>query len=91
MLNLNSTLSNFLANFISNNKLPLANEAEIENGVAYKKNKKKVKSWRAQTCNFIKKSFPIQVLFKKICTQPVFTFSKLTIKTLEQGVKYVQS
>ena len=24
-------------------------------------------------------------------TQPVFTCSKLTIKTLEQGVKYVQS
>ena len=41
MLNLNSTLSNFLATFISNNKLPLANEAEIENGVAYKKKQKK--------------------------------------------------
>ena len=53
MLNLNSTLSNFLATFIWNNKLPLANEAEIENEVAYKKNKKKVKSWRAQTCNFV--------------------------------------
>ena len=24
-------------------------------------------------------------------TQPAFTFSKLTIETLEQGVKYVQS
>ena len=41
MLNLNSTLSNFLATFIWNNKLPLANEAEIENGVAYKKNTQK--------------------------------------------------
>ena len=26
-----------------------------------------------------------------IITQPAFTFSKLTIETLEQGVKYVQS
>ena len=25
------------------------------------------------------------------CTQPAFTCSKLTIETLEQGVKYVQS
>ena len=24
-------------------------------------------------------------------TQPAFTYSKLTIETLEQGVKYVQS
>ena len=26
-----------------------------------------------------------------ITTYPVFTFSKLTIETLEQGLKYVQS
>ena len=25
------------------------------------------------------------------CSQPAFTCSKLTIETLEQGVKYVQS
>ena len=28
---------------------------------------------------------------KKLQTQPAFTCSKLTIETLEQGVKYVQS
>ena len=27
----------------------------------------------------------------KTITQPEFTYSKLTIETLEQGVKYVQS
>ena len=27
----------------------------------------------------------------KVTTQPVFTCSKLTVETLEQGVKYVQS
>ena len=32
--------------------------------------------WRRQNC---------------LCTQPAFTCSKLTIETLEQGVKYVQS
>ena len=26
-----------------------------------------------------------------VCTQPAITCSKLTIETLEQGVKYVQS
>ena len=30
-------------------------------------------------------------LFQKERTKPVFTFSKLTIETLQQGVKYVQS
>ena len=30
-------------------------------------------------------------LAKKMLTQPVFTCSKLTKETLEQGVKYVQS
>ena len=29
--------------------------------------------------------------FKFIATQPAITCSKLTIETLEQGVKYVQS
>ena len=29
--------------------------------------------------------------FQKSFTQPAFTCSKLTIETLEQGVKYVQS
>ena len=33
---------------------------------------------------------PIRVIHK-VHTQPVFTCSKLTIETLEQGVKYVQS
>ena len=28
---------------------------------------------------------------KEVFTQPVFTYSKLTIDTLEQGGKYVQS
>ena len=28
---------------------------------------------------------------KGVCSQPAFTCSKLTIETLEQGVKYVQS
>ena len=28
---------------------------------------------------------------KKVSAQPAFTCSKLTIETLEQGVKYVQS
>ena len=28
---------------------------------------------------------------QKLTTQPAFTCSKLTIETLEQGVKYVQS
>ena len=32
-----------------------------------------------------------QIYFDKITTQPAFTCSKLTIETLEQGVKYVQS
>ena len=27
----------------------------------------------------------------KVLTQPAFTFSKLTMERLEQGVKYVQS
>ena len=29
--------------------------------------------------------------FSRTATQPAFTCSKLTIETLEQGVKYVQS
>ena len=29
--------------------------------------------------------------FKRLISQPAFTCSKLTIETLEQGVKYVQS
>ena len=31
------------------------------------------------------------ISFKVVSTQPAFTCSKLTIETLEQGVKYVQS
>ena len=31
------------------------------------------------------------VYMKNQCSQPVFTYSKLTIDTLEQGVKYVRS
>ena len=34
-------------------------------------------------------STPLNVI--QILTQPVFTCSKVTIKTLEQGVKYIQS
>ena len=30
-------------------------------------------------------------IFCRVITQPAFTRSKLTIETLEQGVKYVQS
>ena len=30
-------------------------------------------------------------IFRRVITQPAFTHSKLTIETLEQGVKYVQS
>ena len=66
MLNLNSTLSNFLATFISNNKLPLANEAEIENGVAYKKNKKK--KWKVgglRPATLLKKAFQYRCFSKK--------------------------
>ena len=33
----------------------------------------------------------IPKVFNTVKTQPVFTCSKLTIETLEQGVKYVQS
>ena len=33
----------------------------------------------------------MQRLWKKDSTQPAFTYSNLTIETLEQGVKYVQS
>ena len=33
-------------------------------------------------------TIPLQ---KKTISQPAFTCSKLTIETLEQGVKYVQS
>ena len=33
----------------------------------------------------------IVAVFYSIATQSVFTCSKLTIETLEQGVKYVQS
>ena len=32
-----------------------------------------------------------KVLFNMLSTQPAITCSKLTIETLEQGVKYVQS
>ena len=35
--------------------------------------------------------FCISWLVKLSCTQPAITCSKLTIETLEQGVKYVQS
>ena len=31
------------------------------------------------------------ILSLKVCTQPAIACSKLTIETLEQGVKYVQS
>ena len=55
------------------------------------KNKKKSEKLEGSDLQLCLKSFPIQVLFKKICTQSAFAFSKLTIKTLEQGVKYVQS
>ena len=30
-------------------------------------------------------------LYSPSTTQPAFTYSKLTVETLEQGVKYVQS
>ena len=33
----------------------------------------------------------LEDLTKSITAQPAFTCSKLTIETLEQGVKYVQS
>ena len=36
-----------------------------------------------------KKVYTITIL--ELPTQPAFTCSKLTLKTLEQGVKYVQS
>ena len=32
-----------------------------------------------------------QMVFSSECSQPAITCSKLTIETLEQGVKYVQS
>ena len=36
--------------------------------------------------------FVLYVRFKDdFCFEPEFTFSKLTIETLQQGVKYVQS
>ena len=47
--------------------------------------------------NFIFIAYPkrpksVSYFYKKLnLTQPVFTCSKLTIETLEQGVKYVQS
>ena len=34
--------------------------------------------------------FPISLRKKSVLTQPAFTYSKLTIETLEKGVKYVQ-
>ena len=33
----------------------------------------------------------LSILLRVMATQPAFTCSKLTIETLEQGVKYVQS
>ena len=45
----------------------------------------------------MKEQVPFQLNFKiasqeiTVGTQPTFTCSKLTMKTLEQGVKYVQS
>ena len=40
------------------------------------------------TCSFQKKMLPS---LKCVLTQLTFTFSKLTIETLEKSVKYVQS
>ena len=37
------------------------------------------------------KSLKQIIVYKPIPTQPAFTCSKLTIETIEQGVKYVQS
>ena len=43
----------------------------------------------------LKKKFPYIFVFSSVTrlnvSQPAFTFSKFTIETLEQGVKYVQS
>ena len=39
-------------------------------------------------CNKVRVTGPSSV---HIATQPAFTYSKLTIDTLEKGVKYVQS
>ena len=33
----------------------------------------------------------VSITWKSVIAQPAFTCSKLTIKSLEQGVKYVQS
>ena len=40
---------------------------------------------------FINASLYLNILFHEGIAQPAFTCSKLTIETLEQGVKYVQS
>ena len=37
------------------------------------------------------KAVTIVTTYKKLQSQPAFTYSKLTIETLEQGVKYVQN
>ena len=53
-------------------------EADLKKCVAYK-----------EACN-TNKTY-LKRYFLKIPSHPAFTCSKLTIETLEQGVKYVQS
>ena len=37
------------------------------------------------------KNYILKIVEDLRCTQPAITYSKLTIETLEQGVKHVQS
>ena len=48
-----------------------------------------LKLWEVNTCKLIGEKTPHCLLIP--LTQPAITCSKLTVETLKQGVKYVQS
>ena len=51
----------------------------------------KISSAGMEEKNLISCSYKLQEINCKSITEPVFTWSRLTIEALEQGVKYVQS